>query len=157
MSDEKQTSRPIQEEQIGQIAERVKILCDQSSIRAIAKKSGVSAGTLHNYLNSDGLRTIENLIAIAEAGGRSLSWLLGAETAAHPVSNLQDSNGKYGNSLDRALLVSVMNAIDEGLAVTGRTLPNDRKVELAFALYDIFAESDKRPDTATILPFLKLA
>jgi len=50
-----------------------------------------------------------------------------------------------------------MLGIEEGLEATGRRIPADKKVELTFALYEIFSKSEAAPDSATILPFLKLA
>ncbi len=58
---------------------------------------------------------------------------------------------------DKELLQRIMLGIEEGLEATGRKVSADKKVELAFALYEIFSKSEAAPDSATILPFLKLA
>lgn len=166
-SDNNRTSRPIQEETIGRIAEGLKKIVDGSSIRTVARNSGVSASTLHSYLNGEGLRTIANLIAIAEAGGESFESLLGIYkyqtnkqpeplSVQHPPVAGESGDGSLAKT-DKELLQRILLGIEEGLEATGRRVTPEKKVELTFALYEIFRKSDAEPDSATILPFLKLA
>lgn len=140
----KGTERPIHKNRIGRVQKQLKILVDRSSIRAIAKNSGVSAGTIHNYLNGEGLRTLENLDAIATSCGEKLGLLIG-----------EGSPG--AQEIDRKLLADILAGIEQALEEeAGFRLQPSKKVTLAFALYDIFKESGKEPNTATILPFLKM-
>ena len=148
MVTKKETECPIQSERIGHLKKRLQILVDRSSIRALAQKSGVSAATLHNYLKGEGLRTLENLDAIAMAGNVDVSWLLGEDQAVRPSEP---------SEFDRELLSSILASIEQVVEEeAGFKLKPDKKVTLAFALYDIFKESGKQPNTATILPFLKV-
>lgn len=162
-ADKKRTPRPIHEERIGRIVSRLEQIVKRTSIRTLARNSGVSASTLHNYLSGDGLRTLGNLISIAEAGGESLEWLLGVDqlqTAIEPNQQTQTVGASGDGTLaktDKELLQRIMLGIEEGLEATGHKVSADKKVELAFALYEIFSKSEAAPDTATILPFLKLA
>jgi len=161
-TDKKRTPRPIQEERIGRLVSRLEQIVNRTSIRTLARNSGVSASTLHNYLGGEGLRTVGNLISIAEAGGESLEWLLGVDqqqpqepTPQAPIPG-QSGDGSLAKT-DKELLQRIMLGIEEGLEATGHKVSADKKVELAFALYEIFSKSEAAPDTATILPFLKLA
>lgn len=56
---------------------------------AFARQSGIGDSTLRNYLSGRSQPTLDNLVAIAEAGGVSLEWLAGlvddeAATAPRP-------------------------------------------------------------------------
>jgi len=148
VASKKETERPIRPNRIGHLQKRLKMLVERSSIRSLAQKSGVSAATLHNYLKGEGLRTLENLDAIATACDVNVSWLLGEDQAA-----ISPDKGEFDRELLSSILASIEQVVEEE---AGFKLKPDKKVTLAFALYDIFKESGKQPNTATILPFLKV-
>lgn len=56
-------------------ASRLKYLIGNKSGRAFSKEVNISYSTLHNYLTSVSLPTLDNLIALAKHTGASIEWL----------------------------------------------------------------------------------
>lgn len=149
--------------------ERVEYLIKVSgSASALAQKSGVSDATVRKWRDGKSDPSRSNLITLARVSGVSIAWLVAGEgpMVLQPQQSLEPAPqapvlGQSGDGslakTDKELLQRIMLGIEEGLEATGHRVPADKKVELAFALYEIFSKSEAAPDTATILPFLKLA
>lgn len=74
MDDEKRTLCPITDDEFGHFVARIAMLVGEGSVRSFAHKAGLSPGTMHNILNG-GFPRLDNLVAIANAGGVTLEWL----------------------------------------------------------------------------------
>lgn len=80
--------RPVLDPRIERFSERLRALAEKSSVRALARKAGLSEGVLRNYLRGDTYPTLDRLAAIAEAAGADIQWLAVGDEANHA--------GQYG-------------------------------------------------------------
>jgi phage repressor protein C with HTH and peptisase S24 domain len=78
---------------------RIRVMIGESSARSFANKAGISDSTLRSVL--DGASpTVDTLVALARAGGRTIDWLATGEDPE--VAPTLDNLEKYGHM--RALL-----------------------------------------------------
>ncbi len=114
---------------------RLHVLIGDLSVRAFARKAGVSDTFVRQCLAGRTEPTRTKLLAIAEAGGTTVEWLA---TGTPPASAaLSDTEG----ACDRELLASILEVTDQVLAERGTPLDPARKAGLVCALYDLHAGS----------------
>jgi len=92
--------------------DRLKVAMGKDSQRSFASKSGVSTGTLHNFLKGITTPDLETLQKIAEASGYRVAWLSSGEgpmrvneEAYGLVENLKDADLSAEQLLNRALTI----------------------------------------------------
>ncbi|MDH5184993.1 MAG: helix-turn-helix domain-containing protein [Gammaproteobacteria bacterium] len=78
MVSENRTGRPIQDQRIGRLPERLTAAIGKESVRSIADRAGISEGTVRNLLGG-GTPRLDNILRIADAAGVSASWLTTGE------------------------------------------------------------------------------
>jgi len=149
--------------------ERIKELISRAgNVSKLSRLCGSSESVIRKWRSGDAEPSRSRLLALADSMSVSIEWLVAGRGPIEPQSQQpqepapqapalgQSGDGSLAKT-DKELLQRIMLGIEEGLEATGRKVPADKKVELAFALYEIFSKSEAAPDTATILPFLKLA
>lgn len=114
--------------------ERLASLVGDLSVRAFARKAGVSDTFLRQCLAGRTEPTRTKLIALAHAGGASVEWLATGTTAATPRTPLPD----------RELLESIIEVTESVLEETGHRLTPARKAHLVSAVYDTCGSGDRR-------------
>ena len=150
--------------------DRIKLLIKRAgNVSKLSRLCGSSESVIRKWRNGDAEPSRSRLLALADSMSVSIEWLVAGRgsmeaRAQGPILEVAEEAARLGKSgdgslatTDKELLQRIMLGIEEGLEATGHKVSADKKVELAFALYEIFSKSEAAPDTATILPFLKLA
>lgn len=114
--------------------ERLASLVGDLSVRAFARKAGVSDTFLRQCLAGRTEPTRTKLVALAHAGGVSVEWLATGTTAATPRTPLPD----------RELLESIIEVTESVMEERGHYLTPARKAHLVCAVYDTCAAGDRR-------------
>lgn len=107
------------------------------SENALARKASISTAGLRKYL-SGGEPTRPVLIAIATAAGVNVEWLATGKGPMRP-SDLPKppTASEYQDRLRLAI-----EAVEEGLAATNKTLQPAQKAELILTAYELLHELD---------------
>lgn len=121
---------------------RLATLIGDLSVRAFARKAGVSDTFLRQCLAGRTEPTRTKLIAIAEAGGVTVEWLA---TGAGPREAGGASPGPREDAIDRRLLERVIEVTESVLDEAGHPLDARRKARLISALYEMHEGSDRPP------------
>jgi transcriptional regulator with XRE-family HTH domain len=108
------------------------------SVRAFARKAGVSDTFLRQCLAGRTEPTRTKLLAIAEAGGTTVEWIATGrgETSDQPGIGERPA-------VDRDLLESIIEIAEQVLEDAGSRLASGRKARLISALYDMHAGADR--------------
>ncbi len=117
---------------------RLEALIGSMSVRAFARKAGVSDTFLRQCLAGRTEPTRTKLLAIAEAGGTTVEWLATGRSSPtdQPAINEQPP-------LDRELLESIIEVAEQVLEDASGTLSPARKARLISALYDMHAGAER--------------
>lgn len=118
-------------------------LIGDSSVRAFARKAGVSDTFLRQCLAGRTEPTRTKLLALARAGETTVEWLATGGGSRHAVA---ESGGPH-SGLDRTLLESVIAAVEQVLGETGCSLSADRKALLVTVLYEMHTGHERSPIT----------
>jgi len=87
MSSDNGTERPINDDRIGRLSERLKLAIGDTSFRSLAEKAGVSEGTVRNLIGG-GIPRLDIILRIADAVGVSAPWLATGVGAMHQEDNV---------------------------------------------------------------------
>lgn len=117
---------------------RLEALIGGMSVRAFARKAGVSDTFLRQCLAGRTEPTRTKLLAIAEAGGTTVEWIATGRTD----SSDQPAIGERP-SIDRDLLESIIEIAEQVLHDAGTRLAAGHKARLITALYDMHAGADR--------------
>ena len=117
---------------------RLEALIGAMSVRAFARKAGVSDTFLRQCLAGRTEPTRTKLLAIAEAGGTTVEWVATgrSEPAAHPPVAERPP-------IDRELLESIIEIAEQVLDDAGSRLAAGRKARLISALYEMHAGTNR--------------
>jgi len=118
--------------------DRLEALIGGMSVRAFARKAGVSDTFLRQCLAGRTEPTRTKLLAIAEAGGTTVEWIATGrgETSDQPGIGERPA-------VDRDLLESIIEIAEQVLEDAGSRLASGRKARLISALYDMHAGADR--------------
>lgn len=139
-SDSKASPVPIRSTESEQsFKERLREAVADRKLVAFAKECGFSDSLLGAYLRGEKLPGMENLMAMAEAGGVTLDWLA---TGREPRTRAEWRAAKAAPAaaLDTERLKLAIATVEEGLAATRRVMEPDKKAELVLAVYDLYQE-----------------
>jgi len=121
--------------------DRLADLIGDMSVRAFARKAGVSDTFLRQCLAGRTEPTRTKLIAIARAGGASVDWLVTGNGSQHArdgaASVLPDG------PLDRQLLETIIEVTESVLADCNGSLSPAKKADLVTAVYDMYVGSER--------------
>ncbi|MFW5969167.1 MAG: helix-turn-helix domain-containing protein [Halofilum sp. (in: g-proteobacteria)] len=119
---------------------RLEALIGGMSVRAFARKAGVSDTFLRQCLAGRTEPTRTKLLAIAEAGGTTVEWIATgrAEPSSQPAPAVADRL-----PIDRELLESIIEIAEQVLEDAGSRLSAGRKARLISALYEMHAGSSR--------------
>lgn len=120
----------------GAFPARLEVLIGELSVRAFARRAGVSDTFLRQCLAGRTEPTRTKLMAIAEAGGTTVEWLATGTPPAHPTDQVAEAA-----PCDRELLTSILELTEQVLTESGTTLEPARRARLVCALYDMHAGS----------------
>ncbi|MDO6461987.1 helix-turn-helix transcriptional regulator [Granulosicoccaceae sp. 1_MG-2023] len=120
-------------------AERLREAMRGRSIREFASTAGMSAGTLHNYLNNESLPTLDKLIALSNTANVSLNWLA---TGRGPVERIDDNEDE--KSLNIALLCAVLECLEHTLDEFQISMSAEKKSGVVASMYDLYSELDEQ-------------
>lgn len=120
---------------------RLADLIGDMSVRAFARKAGVSDTFLRQCLAGRTEPTRTKLIAIAQAGGASVDWLVTGNGSQHN-GNTAVSVGPAAR-LDRQLLETIIEITESVLVESDGALTPAKKAHLVTAVYDMYAGSER--------------
>lgn len=125
---------------------RLASLIGQMSVRAFARKAGVSDTFLRQCLAGRTEPTRTKLLAIAQAGDVSVEWLA-TGVAPGPSPDTPDTVVIEPEQapVDRDLLERIIAITEEVLADAGTPLAAPRKARLICAVYEMYHGTDRRP------------
>lgn len=118
------------------------------SVADMAKAVGVSRMAAHVWETAD---NVEIKHAHLKKLARVLRCSEGHITDGGPVEEHERSS----SPLDMELLTDVLVGLEKGLE--GRELPPEKKAQIIAALYEMFSDSQAKPERAKILAFVKRA
>ena len=115
---------------------RLEALIGDMSVRAFARKAGVSDTFLRQCLAGRTEPTRTKLLAIAEAGGTTVEWIATGRAEANDPPAIAERS-----PIDRELLESIIEIAEQVLEDAGSRLAAGRKARLISALYEMHAGS----------------
>jgi DNA-binding XRE family transcriptional regulator len=121
------------------IGSRLKVWRESLSLKQAdaASSLGLSPSTYQNYERDVRAPNTEGWNAFA-MNGINTNWLL---TGKGPMLLTDITPTTVSATLDPERLRFTLQAVEEGLAETGRAMAPDRKAELVIAIYDLCEES----------------
>lgn len=139
------------------------------SQHALAIKVGVSLTTIQNYEGGKFPKG-EHAVSLARNLGCTIDWLLTGEEPALTPKRTAEEPARAGMlragepikktvtkqaALDADLLETVIEVIEEALDDSERELPPAKKAQLVVAIYDLYQDSEKDVDKASVLRLVK--
>lgn len=123
--------------------DRLATLIGKLSVRAFARKAGVSDTFLRQCLAGRTEPTRTKLLAIARAGSASVEWLA---TGRGPMRDTDVvRSGNPGPAIDGELLARVIEVTEDVLRESARTLTPAQKAGLIGAAYEMHDQAERRP------------
>jgi transcriptional regulator with XRE-family HTH domain len=116
--------------------ERLKFLRGKTSQSDLSALFGIKQTRLSNYERCRNEPNYDLVKAICSHFDVNIEWFL---FGTGPMRN--DEAAPHQAAVDREILRSAIEAVEEGLAVTHRTLSPDKKAALVMAAYDLIEES----------------
>lgn len=129
------------------------LIPEDESQNSFARRCGIGETTLRKYLGGAQPST-DRLVAMADIAGVSIEWL----AAGRGPRQRQRAQPEVISDRDR--LVTAIRAVEQGLALIGRTMAPDKKAELILAAYELISQDDataQAAQSAKIIQFIKLA
>lgn len=117
---------------------RLEALIGGMSVRAFARKAGVSDTFLRQCLAGRTEPTRTKLLAIAEAGGTTVEWIATGRTEPSDQPAVAERP-----PVDRELLESIIEIAEQVLDDAGSRLAAGRKARLISALYEMHAGANR--------------
>jgi len=148
LSEDKNPIGIIPSQQIIPFPERLKQAIGNDSTRAFASKCGLDPKTLRNYLAGKQFPTLDRLALIAEASGKSISWLAfgeimsGAKLPAEPINE--------------KVLLNIITAIEIILKKKGGAIEPSKKAQIITMIYKLSIEN-KSVDNQLVKQAVELA
>lgn len=135
-----------------QLAERVAQTIGDESVASFARRSGVEESSLRAYVKRGVKPGLDHLVAICRAGNISLEWLATGQGPVHA----SPSAALPGTTFDDPVRLQLtIEAVQQGLEATGRTLPPAKYAELVVAAYELMAAPGAT--SARVVQFIKAA
>lgn len=123
--------------------DRLATLIGRLSVRAFARKAGVSDTFLRQCLAGRTEPTRTKLLAIARAGAASVEWLATGQGPMRDTDAVRSGNA--GPVLDRALLERVIEVTEDVLRESACTLTPAQKAGLIGTAYALHDQGEQRP------------
>ncbi len=147
------TAKKLENSDVAEIGEKFKQLRAFLDLTRedLAEMTGVPLGTLRGIergLHLPGFNVIDKIANHAQLGQYVL-WLLQDEASEEPVAY-------HSSQLDRPLLVSVSEAVEEALKKKRKKLPIVQKAELIGYLYDQICQNKDKQKTVDMANVIQL-
>lgn len=139
------------EHETGTIGDRVCHVRASRSQPAYAKQLKIGLSTLRNYERNDRKPNADALVSIFEVDGVLSDWILRGEGPMRPGEQLSVQPAPAASHLDTDLLQLVVEVIEEALEDAGRELHPGKKAALIAAVYDLYHESESKPEKQRVL------
>lgn len=123
------------------LADRLKIaIASAGGLNAAARKAGIPTRSLSNYASGAREPKASVLVAISRASGKSIGWLATGEgpceaTAAGTAARVDATPVAPEHIADEAELRDLFVYVEDYLRYNKRTMPPEKKAELAIELY----------------------
>ncbi|MCR9669420.1 helix-turn-helix domain-containing protein [Vibrio parahaemolyticus] len=150
----------ILERQIIPFKMRLKSIIGDMTVREFSRRCNLSDKTLRDYMLGNSYPTLDRLGLIAQASGKTLSWLAtGEEPSDLTASNSVESQVKPAETsipIDRELLQTSIEAIELLCEKKRLRMSPEKKAKVIALVYTISLE-EKNVDESVIYQILDLA
>lgn len=140
------------------ILTRLKQALGVTTDTALAKALGIKQGSISGAKKKGSIPP-SWIIGVATDTGVSADWLLWGE--GPKVASRGRAGAEPGGvaipQLNQALLEASIEAVEEVLEDTDRTMRPDKKAELIAAIYELYADTEKSIDKPRVLRLVKSA
>ena len=122
------------------LGSRIKFIRGKESQDSFANKIGVSKGSLGGYERDENSPSADAILKICSKTDISAEWLL---TGKGPMRVEENTGGVYSaDRLNKAILVDVIEVLEEVLSEAKKKLPPVVKAELIYQLYQLVVEEE---------------
>lgn len=139
----------IPSQQIIPFKERLDSIIGDASVRSFSRKCGLAEKTLRNYIAGKQYPTLDRLALIAEASGRSMTWLVTGEEAQQEVQAVYES-------IDNQLLETSIKAIELLCKKRNIEISPKKKAQIIALVYTMSIE-EKTIDESVYYQLIELA
>lgn len=141
------------------IGERIRQLRGKETQADFGVRFGISRNTVTRYESGGRDPDAGFIVALCKRYNVSANWLLlGDDYKNKEKKSDKPQSFSAECTIDERLLVSVIEAIEEYLTDTSRSLQPSKKAQLIMTLYDMFLESDeKNINRSVVIRLVKLA
>lgn len=138
--------------------DRLQKLLQGESARSFALRAGISASAVLQHLSGKSLPNLDTFLATAKTGNVNLVWLATGEgdMRAHAPNVSPDGNkGSVDQGVNEAVLARSVEAVEEALALAGKTVPPGTKAKMVARVYAGLARPDSPADHAEIMRLIR--
>lgn len=147
----------ILQQQIIPFKMRLKSIIGDMTVREFSRRCNLSDKTLRDYMLGNSYPTLDRLGLIAQASGKTLSWLAtGEEPQEKTLSSDTEPQDQALIPVDRELLQTSIEAIELLCEKKRLRMSAEKKAKVIALVYTISLE-DKKPDESVIYQILELA
>jgi transcriptional regulator with XRE-family HTH domain len=147
-SDSTGAARQILDERIRRFADRLKTMIGDQSVRSFARKCGLSEKSLRKYLAGNTDPSGSAIIAMAEAGGVNILWLMTGEGPMRREETEQSAlkSPEPAPAVDADTLTTVIKEVEIAMQKRRLHLSADKQARLIGVLYDYVKKTgDTKP------------
>ncbi len=135
------------------IADRIRAVMGESSVRGFALALGKSPSTVQEYLKGR-VPPADFIARICERFGVSERWMLTGR--GRREGGIGEENSLYTRALDLELLTETIELLEQGLAERATSLPPTKKARLIATAYDLAVSQGGRLDQARVQRLIEL-
>ena len=120
---------------------RLKFIIGNESVNSFANKCEVTESLIRRYLSGRSLPVIDIAVRIADVASVDVEWLVTGK-----ARNLPWEGPGGVLEINPNLLVNVIEAVEESIATTGRSVRARKKAEFIVLLYDLARKKREEKD-----------
>ena len=130
-------------QELKRLSERLEKAIGSNSVRSFSLKCGISDRIVRRYLAAEAEPTFSKLVAMSEAAGVSVQWLM---TGEEP-NDVQ---------VDKEALIGAFEVVEWAIKEADLDLTTERKSQLLAAVYRLcLASNEKKADRGVIIEMLR--
>lgn len=152
LCDTSDSARPIRSKESDAFVARLSEIIGSESVSSFGRRCDIGEGVIRGYLKLGKRPGLDNLVALANAGGVLIDWLAtgrGPKTRAEWAAALhgaaQEPAVYNREGIDRARLRLALVMADDAARLITEPVTPERRADLALAFYDRLGASSGQP------------